>query len=278
MPWIAYLGPGLWQTWTDQRRGQCQEAKATAFVLCWLIGGLLFLSIAGSKLITYALPLFPAIAILVGHSLKRFLDHELSANAESVFTRLFQIACAVGCVVPVAALIAIDQYNHTDSPAVAYLVALLAGATVFAAIWLLRRDRRHAAVAAGSLWFAIFFVAMMTWPLQKTAEQFSERSLGLQLAQREQLPQNILLVGGRVASVIFYLTPEQRRNLHSGQLIAASRRDIDTWTTVPHDTLLAITDQELARLNNPVIKRLAGTRTPAGAYHIVEQPAAIARK
>jgi len=275
MPAVIYLVPGLWQTWTDQREGHCSDLPAVLFLLCWSTGGLLFLSIASSKLITYALPLFPSIAILSGYYGKRFLNGELSAHIDATFDRMFQLLYAVACVSPITSLVAIDIYNHARSPELAYLFALLAGTAVFAAILLVRRRHRSTAFAVGSLWFALFFISMMTWPLQTTAEHYSQRSLGKQLAKRTELPEKLVLVGNRVASVVFYLTPEQRRRMKPGQVIAARLSDIDNLAAIPDGWLLAVTDRALTKSHNPVIKRLAKTVPLEGPYRLIEQPASL---
>jgi len=44
-------------------------ARTIAFPLCWLLGPLVLLSVAGGKLPTYLLPCFPALAILFAHGL-----------------------------------------------------------------------------------------------------------------------------------------------------------------------------------------------------------------
>src|SRR5450432_1845395 len=60
-PWILYAFISLRQAWA--RNGRRSTSGATLLVVCWLLGGLVFLSMAKSKLIPYALPLYPAIAI-----------------------------------------------------------------------------------------------------------------------------------------------------------------------------------------------------------------------
>ncbi|MEO2048146.1 MAG: glycosyltransferase family 39 protein [Pirellulales bacterium] len=279
MPWILYLGPGLWQSWLDQRQSQHKrEISAVLFALCWLVGGLLFLSVAGSKLITYALPLFPAIAILAGYSFKRYFEYELSEKVDIVFTRMFQFVCIIGCIAPVATLLVTDYFLQVDSSAPAYLLALLAGAVMLAAIFLVRRGRRYASVAVGSMWFALFFIFMMTWPLQRVAQQYSQKSLGIQLADLLELPEQVLLVDGgkRIASVIFYLTKEQRRSLQSGQIVTATSANFDQGCIFPADTILAITDSALGESQNPLVKKLAETEVSQGSWRLVRLPMSFA--
>jgi hypothetical protein len=133
-------------------------------------------------------------------------------------------------------------------------------------------------VAIGTLCFALLFISMMTWPLQKIAEQYAQRSLGLELAECPELPRHIVLVGGRVASVVFYLTPAQRRHLQPGQITTATPAAIDRWSIIPDDTLLAMTPRALAKTHHPAIKRLAETGISTGNYRLIRQPAALAHK
>ena len=133
-------------------------------------------------------------------------------------------------------------------------------------------------MAIGTLWFALLFISMMTWPLQKIAEQYAQRSLGLELAQCPELPRQIVLVDGRVGSVVFYLTPAQRRHLLPGQIASASPAAIDRWSVIPQDTLLVMTPKALAKTHHPAIKRLAESGFSTGHYRLIRQPAALAHK
>ncbi|MEQ9380090.1 MAG: glycosyltransferase family 39 protein [Pirellulales bacterium] len=272
LPAAIYLLPGLWQTWTDRRECIRSDATAILFLLCWLAGGLFFLSTAGSKLITYALPLFPSLAILSGYYLKRFLYGELSPQIDFIFNKMFQSSYAMACIAPVIALVAIDLYNGARSPALAYVIALLAGASVFTALILAHRGNRPAAFAVGSLWFALFFISMMTWPLQTLAEQYSQRSLGRQLASRAEFPQKLVVVGNRVASVTFYLTPEQRRQLKPDQIITAGPGEVARWSAIPDDWAIAITDKALTEAHSPLVRWLADATPAVGQFHLVEDP------
>ena len=272
MPWVLYLGPSLWQTWLDRRQGVFrQDAKAVFFVLCWLVGGALFLSVAGSKLITYALPLFPAIAILAGHSLKRFLEHELATKVDLTLVRIFQLVCALAVILPLSFLAYVDHATQVTSPSLAYGLALLAGVTGIAAIYFVHRDRRHTAIAVGSLWFSFVFVCMMTWPLQKMSAQYTQKSLGTKLAAMAELPDKITLVGDRIASVIFYLTPEQRQQLQPGQIVAVSKSKVEKWPLLPESVLLAVSEKELATTHNPIVKQLGEVGISQGAYRLTNR-------
>ena len=277
MPWIAYLVPGLWQARLDRQKGINAHTNSVLFALCWLLGGLLFLSVASSKLITYALPLFPAIAILVGHSLSRFINHDLSENVDTAISWLFRFSCVLGCVIPVAGMMVIDNHLGNNSSTIAYVCALITGAVAVVAILLINSGQRQAAVAVGASWFALFFFMMMTWPLQSVAEQYSQRSLGRQLAELDELPDKIMLADTRISSVIFYLTPEQRVILDPGQISVVGLGEIEGWSSIPPDTLLVITDRGLSKTHNPVIKQFAQADNKS-AYRLVKQPLGLAAK
>ena len=62
MPWLIYSLAAAVQSWFDERGST--RSRATQLLGCWFVGGFLFLTAANSKLLTYALPLFPPIAIL----------------------------------------------------------------------------------------------------------------------------------------------------------------------------------------------------------------------
>jgi 4-amino-4-deoxy-L-arabinose transferase len=268
-PWIFLALPGLWQSWRELRSGQGTTNGPTLLVLCWLLGGLVFLSVAKSKLITYALPLYPAIAISTGHSCRRFLEGELQPNIEKTFRRTFVACCIVGCMAPFGLLVGLDRYNHEVSPPMAYFVACIATSVMFGALLLLRRARPAAALAIGTLWFPLLFVVIMTWPMQAIAKLHSQRQLAFELRSQGALPDHIELVGSRVASLIFYLEPGQRQVLHAGQIVEVQTDIARNWSTLPPHTLLAAKTSSWNRcLQSPMKLRCHGVM--AGDYYTVE--------
>src|SRR5262245_13470760 len=134
IPWIFYVVPGQWHHWAVVRNGSASARGATLFLLCSLSGGLLFLSLAKSILITYALPLYPSIAILAGHACKQFVTGELVPIARKACEGILFVACLVGAAVPLAILFALDRYNHEHSPLVAYLAAVIATTPMLVAL------------------------------------------------------------------------------------------------------------------------------------------------
>jgi 4-amino-4-deoxy-L-arabinose transferase-like glycosyltransferase len=69
-PWTFFLLESLWRS---LRRGRAlADDRFRLFLLLWLIVPVVFFSFSGSKLPGYILPVFPAIALLVGDELDRW--------------------------------------------------------------------------------------------------------------------------------------------------------------------------------------------------------------
>jgi hypothetical protein len=73
-------------------------------------------------------------------------------------------------------------------------------------------------LAAAALSLAAQFVAVMAMVLPPVAETFSARDLAQHFNRLGQLPARLLIVEGRVGSLVFYLTPQLRRGLTAERL------------------------------------------------------------
>lgn len=62
-PWIGSLGQGLWRGLRREPAGHFQPAR---FLLVWSVVVFGFFSVSSSKLASYILPIFPALAVLIG--------------------------------------------------------------------------------------------------------------------------------------------------------------------------------------------------------------------
>lgn len=69
LPWIAQTPGALAQAWQDRNR----EFSSGWLLTCWFAVIMVFFSISQSKLPGYIIPVFPALALLVGHHLDRNL-------------------------------------------------------------------------------------------------------------------------------------------------------------------------------------------------------------
>jgi 4-amino-4-deoxy-L-arabinose transferase-like glycosyltransferase len=276
MPWAAYCAPGLWQAWLDAPRGQRRFAGPTAMLCCAVVGGVLFLSTSHSKLITYALPLYPPVAILAACAFERYFKSQFRPACETAFTWIFRLACAGGCVMPVLLVAGVDRYNHARSPMVAYVVAAAAAAMTLAALILMAQRRRPAALAVGTLWFGLLFVAIMTSPMQTLAEGISQRTLAARLRDRGALPTQVLIIGQHVGSLVFYLTPEQRRGLKPEQIREVGGWTLAPWQSIPPGVVVAMTDRAVREADNPVVKTALARADADGPFHSIEGSIAIA--
>ncbi len=148
LPWIIHLPRALLSGWQDtQLRGAFQPQR---FLVLWAVLIFMFFSASGSKLPSYIVPIFPALALLIAHTLTTASFKALLWNA---------LLLAVGA----AALIAYAPYvtGWANEKVSAELFALYtpwllaAGAAglagYVAAAWASRRGMRHAAIIGISL-------------------------------------------------------------------------------------------------------------------------------
>ena len=144
LPWTLLMFDTLLRTW----RGSVQKVKAFSperFLLVWAVFVYLFFSVSDSKLPSYLLPMFPALALLMGKQL-----------AEMNARRLFWLTVPVLVVVVILLGFAPFADKTADTPLQhqmysEYSVWLVAAGVIWligviAGLWLLRRENKMAAV------------------------------------------------------------------------------------------------------------------------------------
>jgi 4-amino-4-deoxy-L-arabinose transferase-like glycosyltransferase len=101
MPWTPFILPALKQAWSGLRR----RRLAMVLVAAWLFGGWLLWEIPSSKLPTYALGGYPAIALLIGRVITRPVRGEMRWS-ESRLLRLGAVV-AIGVAIGLALAFAV---------------------------------------------------------------------------------------------------------------------------------------------------------------------------
>ena len=71
LPWVLQIPGAIVQAWSERRR----EFSPGWLLVCWFAVIFVFFSVSRSKLPGYIIPVFPALALLVGNHLDRLLGH-----------------------------------------------------------------------------------------------------------------------------------------------------------------------------------------------------------
>jgi 4-amino-4-deoxy-L-arabinose transferase-like glycosyltransferase len=90
VPWTVGLFPALWRAWTPSTAAGFQAQR---FLLLWCAVVLAFFSASNSKLVPYVLPLFPALALLIGKYL--WSAHRGVVLAQAGVASLLGVAAAL---------------------------------------------------------------------------------------------------------------------------------------------------------------------------------------
>jgi 4-amino-4-deoxy-L-arabinose transferase-like glycosyltransferase len=75
LPWLLVMMDAAWRSWSAEARASFQVKR---FLLIWCVFVFAFFSVSGSKLPSYILPLFPALALLTGWRLSRISGTSLA--------------------------------------------------------------------------------------------------------------------------------------------------------------------------------------------------------
>jgi 4-amino-4-deoxy-L-arabinose transferase-like glycosyltransferase len=163
IPWIGFLWPAL----RDGLRGgwAARERNARAwFFVTWALFIFLFFTKSQSKLIPYILPIWPALAVLIGAWLAEKLRSDEAAPLRGG-ARVFAFICgllAVALVIVVSrpTLVRMDpaQAAALKLPAIGMALALLVGGV--GVLWLAKMRGARATVTAMAATMAVFFAAL----------------------------------------------------------------------------------------------------------------------
>ena len=145
LPWTPLMFDALLRSWRSGRQ-KLKEFSAVRFLLVWTVFIYVFFSISDSKLPSYLLPMFPPLALLMG---KRIAETSSRRLFWLTVPALAVVATLLG-IIPFAARMSADtplqQQMYGNYSAWLLVAAALWLVGTAAALWLLRREKKMAAV------------------------------------------------------------------------------------------------------------------------------------
>ena len=247
LPWVLYAPFSLARLRSRARDNATDQRFGDATRLGWslLLTGTLFLSLSKSKLLTYALPVFPAIAVLAAVAWLAWLERG-GQHPSRWFARMRVVQAGIGAMILPAALVFAPAKFPVPHVAWMWVVALtIAGGWWTAARLAARRLDRAAALGA-SLTAATVAVSLAIL-VPPVATITTARDLAQAINRSGQFPPELWMVEQRRGSLVFYLDPALRRGLTADRVLQLSSPQVPDHEPVP-GTLVAVTVGDSARL------------------------------
>jgi 4-amino-4-deoxy-L-arabinose transferase len=240
---------------------------AERLVWCWLIADVVLLTAAGSKLATYLLPAFPAIALLAARETSEHWSTTDAAPWRAVV--LTSLLPLVGLAAAQWGL-GVDPSGASGTATVVELfgVAVFVGGPLAAAGFFVvtSAGRRWSAAPTLLAVTALALVALSFTVRPLLAVQLTARSLADHVNRLGTMPQTLLIVDEGVGSFLFYLTPELRRGLTPDRVQRISRFSLGDARD-PNGVLVAVAADRLDGVEElydvPVHARQA-----VGSFHV----------
>lgn len=255
--YLPILAAGTWPwAFAVVRRGWRATSSAERLVWGWLIADLLLLSAAGSKLATYLLPAFPAVALLAA----RALTEDAAATRRSTPAWLFWVTASLPTI-GLAYYLAGPGLLPSMPGTLAALASLAVAARAVRGADGPVRPVRLAVVTVA----ALVAVAIGVRPL--TAVQLTAKSLARDVNARGTMPRLLVIVDEGIGSFLFYLEPDLRRGLTPERVRRTSRFSLADFFGA-EGVLVAIAGDRL-----PGVKEMydipAGDSMAPGDFHLI---------
>ncbi|HEX5474431.1 MAG TPA: glycosyltransferase family 39 protein [Vicinamibacterales bacterium] len=254
LPWTVHIGTAI----LDARRS---AAAIAAWI--WFVIGFLFLTAGESKLATYALPLFPALALAVGAAWTWRLEAKGRTTGVLVYVHL-----AVMATLTLGGLwFAGSRFDVTFSPTAWTLAGVAVCLPLALTGWSASARRRVALTAWTS---AALFTVAISVVLGAVAPQLSGRALARFFNARGQLPPHVFLADDRLGSLVFYLDPRLRAEVRHDRIETIDLFQVpQRLGTVPPDSVVAVRARRVDRFDLFFPRRpQAFAVTVDGEYHL----------
>jgi 4-amino-4-deoxy-L-arabinose transferase-like glycosyltransferase len=197
MPWTFILPDAVYRFW--QATGPSREEPAAArLLIIWIAVILVFFTLSSSRIEYYSLPAFPALALILGWRVKRYLDTPGDQVISWTLIALGLLGLSLLVLLPYLERVCVDNRREFSgmvsllSPIAwraTWFIPTVALAGAVAALW----RRRHLAVACyGVLALGIAIFTFQSFALM--APVLSDRQAG-EYVRRAASSQDILIMG-----------------------------------------------------------------------------------
>ncbi|MEI6437136.1 MAG: glycosyltransferase family 39 protein [Candidatus Omnitrophota bacterium] len=208
--WYFYPGAVLlcffpWTIFTAASFGgliaRCKDRVTgpfTCFLLCWIVTGVLQVQFAHSKLVSYIFPIFPAVAILTGDSLR-----DLLVGAKERARGMALGTMGIFLVLPPAIALAAFKFPaYVSRPEPVYATMAVFLAVVVAQFWRVARNPRLFPYAVAFNMALLFFVFLAFDPVAD--DQVASRGAGEYLKREQPQADGVLCSKMIVRGVRYY--------------------------------------------------------------------------
>lgn len=178
LPWIILMAESLWAGGREFFQEKTDQDRAVLILMIWIIFIFGFFSLSSSKLPAYILPIFPALALLIGKRLA-------SLDVQQLSKRILFITFLTGILFAWGRYAATYTFTAAEKPLQhAYSDWLLTGVSVLFAgtiisLWYLRRHSQSLAITAfaiaGFIASHILLVGHNTFAPTNSAYELAEK-------------------------------------------------------------------------------------------------------
>lgn len=254
LPWIGYL-PTLLRKRGEKTPNELAATQHPAqvpglntspvpFLWCWLIGWVIFLTLAQSKLATYLWPAFPAVAILAAVAWSHLFEKSLGEAARRAFARTFVWSSWSGPIVLPTAVFVVQMLLNERFPWPVWVATAVVAAAAPLPLIPWRAGWPRAALIAAAFSMAAQFMIVMTLILPQAAERYTARDLAEHFNNRQRFPARLFVIEERIGSLVFYLNSDLRADLSPDRL---SRLSLDEPIELAPGDALAIPKEKLQK-------------------------------
>jgi 4-amino-4-deoxy-L-arabinose transferase-like glycosyltransferase len=197
-PWSFFLIPAAARLKSLKPRGDRLDALLV-FAWIWVAVPLLFFSVSGSKLPGYILPVFPALAIIIGAEIERFISGERGLLLSAAVWLTALLIVIIGAGFPV--YLAREQVSSSGWQTVFFGLPLAVAVIAIAAL-VARRRQAFVTSVAGVMLSLIIGAAILLLP--KLNDELTLKSLSLEAAAALRPEERITFFIKKEFAPVFY--------------------------------------------------------------------------
>jgi 4-amino-4-deoxy-L-arabinose transferase-like glycosyltransferase len=222
-PWsfclLSSVGRTLIRPWLGQTEARPTD-RLHLFLLLWIAAPIVFFSFSGSKLPGYILPIFPAVALIIGGELERWWsDESRPPRAQSYLTAALVAAAGIGAVALLRRELGVSARDAWLMGSVAVLAA-----AVYLALLFFKSGRVATLYLPIGLAAIVVAAAHLVFP--RLGNRESLKSLSVMALQAARHSEQLVFLINSDQSVNFYATRLPLRDARSELVIVKSTEEI----------------------------------------------------